>query len=203
MSNPADNTGLCPVCGLAPQVRGCTAGKCRGGAGFAIVHAPVRPGAPFVANPGDFFNGWPLSAFCETCRLGILEIGRTERTSVTICSACTAMMMQPSPAPGSGGYAAPVDHPLPWRWKMEAIFDESPPSTGRLLDAGGAELIGAPGTDYGLVSVPDPYVRAVTERAGAMEALLRRLLGAEDLRDEMGAVRKLVGEIDAAAKGGG
>jgi hypothetical protein len=51
----------------------------------------------FFAKPGDFFNGHPLSSFCESCRLGILEIGRTERLGVTLCAACTAMMAAADP----------------------------------------------------------------------------------------------------------
>lgn len=232
MSNPADNTPGCTVCGLAWQVRGCTPEVCRGGDGFAVVHKPIRTDATFYANPGDLFNGHPLSSFCETCRLGILEIGRTERSSVTICSACTAMMMQPTPvvappdAPSIGmsgvsmgpdgavelqfGKPSPkgpavndnaVEHPLPWRWQGEE-------STGWFLEDARGALI------FNLDNCPTTaYVRAVTERAGAMDREMRFLLA---LLDDLGVVRTLdavrrrrvaeghalLAEIDAAKAGG-
>lgn len=235
VSGPADNTERCPVCGMAPQVRGCEPGKCRGEAAFAVVHAPVRPDAPFVANPGDFFNGWPLSAFCETCRLGILEIGRTERSRVTLCAACTAMMMrQPAPEeppPGapsprmSGVSVAPdgsvrlelgnpapkekaandnrIDHPLPWRWIR---YGEA------LALADGASNALALGSGRVGVVIPSAYVRAVTERARALDEALRWALSwLDDLVDfqdhesvqrmKAAAARKLLAEIDAAKAG--
>lgn len=105
VSLPSDDTDRCVVCGLATQVRGCTPGACRGGKGFAIVHALIRPGASWYANPGDTINGHPLSAFCESCRLGILEIGRTETAGVELCTPCSEMIGRP-PAP-----ASPADKP--------------------------------------------------------------------------------------------
>lgn len=101
MTSPADPTPRCPVCGLYPNVRGCEPGKCLGGKGFAIVHEPIRPGATWYADPGDSFNGHPLSAFCESCRLGILEIGRGETAGVDLCRACSGMIGRPSQFPSA------------------------------------------------------------------------------------------------------
>lgn len=66
------------------------------------------------------------------------------------------------------------EHPLPWRW-----VGENAPEGRRLVDANGSQLIGVicnarPALIDDDVAVASPYVRAVTERAGAMEMLWRK-----------------------------
>lgn len=60
------------------------------------------------------------------------------------------------------------DHPLPWRWTDH--------NADALLDGDGRVMLVL--ANAGPVA---PHVRAVTERSGAMEALLRELAGEDDL----------------------
>lgn len=62
MSNPADNTGRCKVCGLALQVRGCTPGDCRTRPkGAAMVEMYARPPSDATAvAPADKPPAHPL-----------------------------------------------------------------------------------------------------------------------------------------------
>lgn len=69
--------------------------------------------------------------------------------------------------------AEPPAHPLPWRWVPQDVGGGPGRDGWRFVDANGATLIGDNEDFYGLQV--DAEVRAVTERAGAMEALLRRL----------------------------
>lgn len=73
---------------------------------------------------------------------------------------------EPSLGPAANDNLLPVapEHPLPWRWYGSS-----------LLDARGRYLITRT-EDPSACEPPDPYVRAVTERAGAMEQALRRMI---------------------------
>lgn len=212
VTSPADNTDRCPVCGLSPQVRGCEPGKCRGGAGFSVVHAPVRAGAPFAANPGDFFNGHPLSAFCEACRLGILEIGRTERLSVTVCAACTEMMRLPSPVPAAPpahpgdrcarSIARPCDEQRGWVGHQPGGADFDHAFVRAFADDAASCSPSAQLTSAEIAGLTSGLSRltAALERAGVMEAALRgivRLIGDRPAHPDVAAAIRLLAEIDA------
>lgn len=91
-----------------------------------------------------------------------------------------------------------ADHPLPWSWNKGANGDEI------LVDALGSVVL-EDAAAYGGILCASPYVRAVTERAGAMEALLR---AARDRSGEHYAgpfweeCDALLAEIDKAKAGG-
>ncbi len=92
-----------------------------------------------------------------------------------------------------------AEHPLPWRWVEDEGF-------WYLQDSEGHNLIAFEHDPFYGVAMT-PYVRAVTERAGTMEALLRKFvrlnLAADDFgihsADSLqGEAEALLAEIDAA-----
>lgn len=100
----------------------------------------------------------------------------------------------------------PVEHPLPWRWVLTSRAEDAD-DLDSLQDANGKNLI--QWTNYECLAVSDAYVRAVTERAKALDEALRwtlshldDLVDFRDLESEQrmkaAAVRKLLAEIDAA-----
>lgn len=132
------------------------------------------------------------------------------------CSVCGRALQILGCAPGKWCGAlrtvtAPAnEHPLPWRWKKDS-YEPEDGLWGALVDARGKNLIATTNLD-GILSVADEYVRAVTERAGAMEQLLRAVLieyvpGGDLIqvlvkKKAEDQARALLAEINAAKAGG-
>lgn len=106
-------------------------------------------------------------------------------------------MTSPADKPPGG----PGEHPLPWRWETNGAGEES------LVSSDGWLLI----TAHDGVSTDSPYVRAVTERAGALEKALAEVCGslAAYLSEHDGDWKEsgyedamaLLAEIEAVKKG--
>lgn len=133
-----------------------------------------------------------------------------EKRLVSVVEKHNAYMRGEKP-PGSAIAPAAPEHPLPWRWEENQAHEES------LVSADGRLLI----TAHDGVSTDSAYVRAVTERAAAMEQLLRRWLLEHDsylgsrakelaaqapawarVVDTAKMTMALLAEIDAAKAGG-
>lgn len=97
-------------------------------------------------------------------------------------------------------------HPLPWKWDPASAATAG----GVLRDANGQALLyGSGGGPLG-VAIEDDYVRAVTERAKALDLVLRAVLAlaqnrteVRDPGDALSVADALLAEIDAAKAGGG
>jgi hypothetical protein len=95
--------------------------------------------------------------------------------------------------------ATPVEHPGPWRW----VRDEN--DNGYwfdLVDANGAVVLDGPVLRSGDAQ-PSPGVRALTEAAPEMEALLRRIR--DEVLEPLGLrpdIADLLARIDSAGKAG-
>lgn len=190
MSNPADNSEGCEVCGLDRQVLGCRPGKCKNEKAPPLGYTKCpTPGCPRWMGPNR------LKCWSEV-------LGGN--------SGVIYPDWEP-PAP-----AAP-EHPLPWRWERWEVGDDPKPEDPpiywwALYDASNALVLSFPEEHC----KPTAYVRAVTERAGAMEDGLRHLVNYIDhlrrvaapgflslgLMVEHEAMRILLAEIDAAKAAG-
>lgn len=148
MSNPADNTEGCEVCGLDRQVLGCRPGKCKN---------EKAPPLGYTKCPTPECPRW---------------MGPNRLKCWSEVPGGNSGVIYPDWEPPAS--AAPK-YPLPWRWE----------NWERLIDAKGDPLIEV--TDEPVVDDADEgphsptvlfansYVRAVTERAGAMERALHEV----------------------------
>lgn len=212
MPGPADNTPPCPRCGLAPQVRGCTAEVCKTEEDANLVvwgdrHGKVIPmdEMPRFVHLGTADNIHPpLDG--QGLALTLSVIGTSPGTWNGPGAALEGVGAGTEEDDMSNPYPA---NPPPWRWKPL-------PMGGELLkDAHGRVLLGR----YGGMGVnfATPRVRALTEAAGEMHELLRKFFFAavSDISArcpacgcvlvhvpncELGA---LLARIEARAKGGG
>lgn len=191
MADAPREPDVCATCGMFSRVHGCEPGSCKTPEGQRFPNAP-EPAAPEASAPRPHDRPGRCRYFDADC------ISPHEACAQRGCHRQAAAPAEPAPLVLSRpelGVASADQHPGPWTQDMEY--------GGQFFDANGDVVIQAHRDANGLpvILVSSPRVRALTEAAPEMEALLRRMSDA--LRATLQALPKSVktyppGAIEAA-----